>query len=68
MIWQDHVINVRLYRLEPLIVSHYAAKYAGHRHFGSGDVMCFVVAEQDSTSSCYYFDESDIGHTRLKRK
>lgn len=50
------------------MVSHHTTKFGDHRHFGSGDVMCFVVAEQDSTSSCYYFDESDIGHTRLKRK
>ena len=50
------------------MVSNQPAKYTGHRHCGSGDVMFFVVAEQDSTFSCYCFDESDIGHTGLKQK
>ena len=31
------------------MVSHHTAKFGGHRHCGSGDMMFVVVEEQDST-------------------
>ena len=31
------------------MVSHHPAKFDGHRHCGSGDLMFLVVEEQDST-------------------
>ena len=30
------------------MVSHYPAKFDGHRHCGNGDMMFFVVEGQDS--------------------
>ena len=30
------------------MVSHHPAKFGGHRHYGSGDMMFVVVEEQDS--------------------
>ena len=34
------------------MVSHHLAKFGGHRHCGSGDVMFLVVEGQDSTCPC----------------
>ena len=31
------------------MVSHHPAKFGGHGHCGSGDVMFLVVKDQDST-------------------
>ena len=30
------------YRQEPIKVSYHPAKFGGHRHYGSGDIMIFV--------------------------
>ena len=38
-----------LYRQEPITVSHHPAKFGGHRHCGSGDIILLLVEEQDST-------------------
>ena len=34
------------------MVSHHPAKFGGHRHCGSGDVMSLVVEEEDLRCSC----------------
>ena len=33
------------------MISHHPAKFGGHRHYGSGDMMLVVVEGQDSTCS-----------------
>ena len=33
-----------------MIVSHHPAKFGGHRHCGSGDIIFLVVEEKDTTS------------------
>ena len=40
-----------LYQWEPLMVRHYSAKFGGHRHWSSGDIMYLVVEKQNSTCS-----------------
>ena len=35
------------------MVSHDPAKFGGHRHCGSGDLMFLVVEGQDSTCPCF---------------
>ena len=40
-----------LYGWEPLMVSHHCAKFVGHSHSTSGDIMFLVVEEQDCTWS-----------------
>ena len=35
------------------MVSHHLAKFGGHRHCGSGDMMFLVVEEQGSTCPCF---------------
>ena len=46
VILEDHLIK-GLCGWEPVIVSHHFAKFGGHRHCGSGD-MLLVVEELDS--------------------
>ena len=43
---------MRFYRKEPLKISHYLAKFGGHRGFCSGDMMFSVVEGQDFTCFC----------------
>ena len=43
---------MRFYRKEPLKISHYLAKFGGHRGFCGGDMMFSVVEEQDFTCFC----------------
>ena len=47
VISQDHVTHDRLYRWEPLKVSHQPAKFGGHRHFSTGDILVYHVISQD---------------------
>ena len=39
---------------EPLMVNHHPAKFGGHRHCNSGDMMFPVVEGQDSTFPRFY--------------
>ena len=33
------------------MASHHPAKFVGHRHCGSGDIMCLVAEEEDCRCS-----------------
>ena len=48
------------------MLSHHPAKFVGHRHCGSGDIM-FLVAEEENCR-CYHIINSDPGHTHSKQQ
>ena len=45
----SHQNAIQFYRWEPFMVSYHFAKFDGHRHCDSGDMMFLVVEREDST-------------------
>ena len=51
---RDHVMRVMwFYAWESLMLSHHPAKFVGHRHCGSGDIMFLVAEEENCRCSCF---------------
>ena len=60
-IFQDHVIKMPYDRQEPVMVSYYPVTFSGHRHSGSGQLVCQATSKDHGIKvSCDFMGGSSL--------